>query len=46
MIVQNLIPNRQLVQQTLIKLCEACNCKEALLFEKATFLILGHFNQE
>lgn len=45
-IVQLLIPNRERIESTLQEICENSLCQEAALFERSTFLILGHYHKE
>ena len=44
-IVQLLIPNHKFIQSTLKTLCELSLCSEAVLFERSTFLILSHHQE-
>lgn len=41
-IVQNLIPNIEVIKESLTSFCETCNCEEIVLFEKSTFLIIAY----
>ncbi|CAD8134189.1 unnamed protein product [Paramecium octaurelia] len=39
-IVQNLIPNINIIKESLKAFCQTCSCEEVVLFEKSTFLII------
>eukprot|EP01127_Copromyxa_protea_P009904 TRINITY_DN2372_c0_g1_i1.p1 TRINITY_DN2372_c0_g1~~TRINITY_DN2372_c0_g1_i1.p1 ORF type:complete len:293 (-),score=52.71 TRINITY_DN2372_c0_g1_i1:101-979(-) len=41
-IVHSLIPNAQLLETNLNRLCSMCEANEVVLFEKATFLVISH----
>eukprot|EP00934_Nitzschia_sp_Nitz4_P002467 Nitzschia sp. Nitz4//scaffold133_size116822//85951//87123//NITZ4_003816-RA/size116822-processed-gene-0.152-mRNA-1//-1//CDS//3329535423//2457//frame0 len=45
-IVTNLIPNLQLLQTHLDKFCATCDAEEVVLFERATFLVISHAQQQ
>jgi Ras-related GTP-binding protein A/B len=44
-VVQQLIPNRKFIKNTLQNLCEISLCNEAVLFERETFLILSQHHE-
>lgn len=45
-IVQQLVPHRSFILESLKAFCEASGCHEAILFEKSSFLVMGSYCTE